>query len=79
LLGKRRAEVTAPSTLDPNAPSLRRPAKESRKGLGAPGLKPLAAPTSSDSRGSESSSEESDSTSGTNPSVRSGDVFTFLF
>jgi hypothetical protein len=67
--------VTAPGVLDPNALSVRRPAKEPRKGMGAPGLKPIVSPLSSASRGSASSSEGSDSSSGSDPSVRSGSVF----
>jgi hypothetical protein len=74
LLGKRRAELTAPGVLDPNAPPVRRPAKEPRKGMGAPGLKPAMASSASASRGSASSSEYSDSSSGSDPSVRSGGV-----
>jgi hypothetical protein len=78
LLGKRRAEVTAPGVLDPAIPSMRRSAKEPRKGLGAPGLKPRVAPLSSHSRGSSSSTEGSDSSSGSDPSVRSGN-FLFIY
>jgi hypothetical protein len=79
LLGKRRAEATVSGALDPNLPSLHRPTKGSRKGMGAPGLKPSAIPNSSASRGSDSSSEESDSTSGTDPSVQSGEYICTFF